>query len=192
MDGGAGAAIAEPAGTSPVPWVPGDTLFNQGVLCALLRWDSIKFALNERIRDEGDEIVLWMCVVIAEFIAKRKGDVEPTDLSDYILDIMDAEFSMTIDEVETAFLVKQVLRFWKDCHAGETEDLTTFMKKTAETRLFDEVYGRFMAPAHQPKKPEPDDVAAEVAKMGLEPAGTAALAADDDGWEVVSSKKKKK
>lgn len=46
--------------TDPVPWMPGDTLFEQAALSALLHWDPIKFAMNERIRVRLCVCAWWM------------------------------------------------------------------------------------------------------------------------------------
>jgi hypothetical protein len=45
-----------------------------------------------------------MAGVIREFIDKKKGGTEPTDLGLYILDIMDAEFTMTVMHPPSLYL----------------------------------------------------------------------------------------
>lgn len=48
------------------------------------------------------------------------------------------------DEVEAVFLVKQLLQFYQDCGTGNTAELIEYMRKTTETRLFAELYGRYV------------------------------------------------
>jgi len=167
-------------------------LFEKAIYAALLKWDTLQYALNEGISADGDDIAAWMPGIIADLFGGKKT-MEQEDIEDYVMDIMQQEFEMSFEEIPTSLrhLGKQVLAFEKDSAAGGNTELFNFVIKVAKaTHKFDDIFPPMLIPIEGQRPDtsveEPEQQTEEEEEEEEEEV------VDPDGWETVKPKKKKK
>jgi len=175
-----------------------DSLFLTSVQLSMEEWPALQIAIEQGMGgDLAREKEKWMADVIVELFDTNRGNVDPSDVVDYVGQILEAEFDTVIDDGSLDMFSYRLCHFHKLQSSGKEADLVVIVdRKRAELSAKAVVKAR-----------ESENIANEMRRLACDESNEALssepneqamdttdseMPVEDDGWTVVGNKKPSK
>ncbi|KAJ2786081.1 rRNA accumulation- protein [Coemansia javaensis] len=138
----------------PKPMHPNRAAFMEGVDHILSRWTALELAVQNgwggpETQEKRDDMVDEIVEHFDKLAAKRQSP-EPTDLQELLVDIMDADFSVSLDDESERAVARHICDIFAECRAGNFASVDSL----AEERDAREKRGAAASAAHQSRRAE--------------------------------------
>lgn len=98
--------------------------FLNSIELSLSEWPAFQIAIDQGMGgDKAKEKETWMAGVIRDLFHENRGDVDVSDVSDYVGQILDAEFSTVIEDGSLDMLSARLCYFYRLQSQGKEADL---------------------------------------------------------------------
>ncbi|RKP09341.1 Pre-rRNA-processing protein TSR2-domain-containing protein [Thamnocephalis sphaerospora] len=99
---------------------PNQIAFTEGVALTLKQWTALRLAITNDWGNDGlgDEKRDWMCEVLVGYFGQRGKRVEPEDVEDILLQIMQDEFNTQLEDGSAFEIGKQLVKMFTEVTHG--------------------------------------------------------------------------
>ncbi|KAI8056029.1 Pre-rRNA-processing protein TSR2-domain-containing protein [Syncephalis plumigaleata] len=99
---------------------PNKAAFIEGVALALESWTALSLAIDNDWSNDGlgEEKRPWMCDILVDYFGQRAQRVEPEDVEDILLQIMQDEFNTMLEDGSAYELSKQLVTMYREVIRG--------------------------------------------------------------------------
>ncbi|RKP28071.1 Pre-rRNA-processing protein TSR2-domain-containing protein [Syncephalis pseudoplumigaleata] len=115
---------------------PNKAAFIEGVELSLASWTALRLAIDNDWGNDGlgEEKEAWMCDVLVDYFGQRAQRVEPEDVEDILLQIMQDEFNTMLEDGSAYELGKQLVAMYREVIHGNHRLVEELRAKAARRR----------------------------------------------------------
>ena len=100
---------------------------------SLAEWPTLQLAIEQGMGgDHAREKEQWMGNVIHQFIDEYRGDMDQSELADYISEILDNEFDTIIEDGSINFSSGLICRYCSMCRGGRELEVQQIVQQKQE------------------------------------------------------------
>ncbi|KAL1925565.1 uncharacterized protein VTP21DRAFT_448 [Calcarisporiella thermophila] len=115
---------------------PNKVAFTEGVKLLFRTWTALRLAVeNEWGGYDSAEKRDWMVDVVVDYFEKKGKKVEPDELEEILLQIMNDEFTVALEDDSAYQIGKDLVKLYNECITGNHSRVQRLREQTQKTPL---------------------------------------------------------